>query len=133
MRRGLNSLDCDDSARSRSPNAARHRQGFSDPARYSFALGGKDAHPFPVPLKTYDETIDVLRRSLDGARVGDREKVDGLRRLNEFVRQVHNRMQPVVDFQAAIAHERAISPALGGRSVMDHKKSTRRGVQLRLF
>src|SRR5688572_23634639 len=106
---------------------------FSDPARFSFALGGKDAHPFPVPLKTYDETIDVLRRSLDGARVGDREKVDGLRRLNEFVRQVHNRMQPVVDFQAAIAHERAISPALGGRSVMDHKKSTRRGVQLRLF
>jgi len=106
---------------------------FSDPARFSFALGGKDAHPFPVPLKTYDETIDVLRRSLDGARVGDREKLDGLRRLNEFVRQVHNRMQPVVDFQAAIAHERAISPALGGRSVMDHKKSTRRGVQLRLF
>ena len=106
---------------------------FSDPARFSFALGGKDGHPFPVPLKTYDETIDVLRRSLDGARVGGREKLDGLRRLNEFVRQVQNHMQPVVDFQAAIAYERAISPTLGGRSVMDDKKSTGRGVQLKLF
>ena len=106
---------------------------FSDPARFSFALGGKDGHPFPVPLKTYDETIDVLRRSLDGARVGGREKLDGLRKLNEFVRQVQNRMQPVVDFQAAIAYERAISPTLGGRSVMDDKKSTGRGVQLKLF
>ena len=38
---------------------------FSDPARFSFALGGKDGHPFPVPLKTYDETITILRRSLD--------------------------------------------------------------------
>ena len=41
---------------------------FSDPARFSFAHGGKDGHPFPVPLKTYDESIDVLRRSLDAAR-----------------------------------------------------------------
>ena len=40
---------------------------FSDPARYSFALGGKDGHPFPVPLRTYDESIDVLRRSLVAA------------------------------------------------------------------
>src|SRR6185436_6453957 len=43
---------------------------FSDPARFSFAHGGKDGHPFPVPLKTYDESIAVLRRSLDAARVG---------------------------------------------------------------
>ncbi len=57
---------------------------FSDPARFSFALGGKDGHPFPVPLKTYDETIDILRRSLDAAKVGDAEKVDG----HETARQV---------------------------------------------
>jgi len=42
---------------------------FSDPARYSFALGGKDGHPFPVPLRTYDESIDVLRRSLEVAKI----------------------------------------------------------------
>src|SRR6185312_13511158 len=57
---------------------------FSDPARYSFALGGKDRYPFPVPLKTYDESIDVLRRSLDAARVGDTEKIDGMKRLEKF-------------------------------------------------
>ena len=40
---------------------------FSDPARFSFAHGGKDRHPFPVPLKTYDETIGVLRRGLEAS------------------------------------------------------------------
>ncbi len=48
---------------------------FSDPARFSFALGGKDGHPFPVPLQTYDESIAVLRRSLDRARLDGPEKV----------------------------------------------------------
>ena len=43
---------------------------FSDPARFSFAHGGKDGHPFPVPLKTYDESLGVLRRSLESARLG---------------------------------------------------------------
>ena len=59
---------------------------FTDPARFSFAHGGKDGHPFPVPLKTYDESLSVLRRSLDAARIGDTEKADGFRRLNQFVR-----------------------------------------------
>ncbi len=64
---------------------------FSDPARFSFALGGKDGHPFPVPLKTYDETIDILRRSLDAAKMGDTEKIDGMKRLDTFVRSVEQR------------------------------------------
>src|SRR6202000_1145996 len=54
---------------------------FSDPARYSFALGGKDGHPFPVPLHVYDESIDVLRRSLDAAKVDGGDKLEGFRRL----------------------------------------------------
>src|SRR5258705_10607534 len=53
---------------------------FSDPARFSFALGGKDRHPFPVPLKTYDESINVLLSSLDLAQLGDSEKHDGVSR-----------------------------------------------------
>ena len=61
---------------------------FSDPARFSFALGGKDGHPFPVPLKTYDETIHVLRRSLEAAKIGNTDKIDGLRRLDRFVQAV---------------------------------------------
>src|SRR5262252_2816698 len=58
---------------------------FSDPARFSFAHGGKDGHPFPVPLKTYDESLNFLRTSLDRAKIGDTEKLDGFRRLNAFV------------------------------------------------
>jgi hypothetical protein len=43
---------------------------FTDPARFSFAHGGKDGHPFPVPLKIYDESLAVLRQSLEAARLG---------------------------------------------------------------
>ena len=52
---------------------------FSDPARFSFAHGGKDGHPFPVPLTIYDESIAILRRGLDAAKLGDRDKLDGMR------------------------------------------------------
>lgn len=76
---------------------------FSDPARFSFALGGKDGHPFPVPLNTYDESIAVLRRSLDAARLERTEKIDGFRRLDQFVRQIESRAAPRTDFQNAIA------------------------------
>jgi len=92
---------------------------FSDPARFSFAHGGKDGHPFPVPLKTYDESIGVLRRSLDEARLGDTDKMDGMKRLDRFVRGVEERFTPQANFEAAIAHERAIAPSLGGRTALD--------------
>jgi hypothetical protein len=94
---------------------------FSDPARFSFALGGKDRHPFPVPLKTYDESLDFLRKSLDQAKVGGQEKLDGFRRLERFVRSVETTRKPLADFNAVIAHENAISPSLDGRSVFDDK------------
>ena len=94
---------------------------FSDPARFSFAHGGKDRHPFPVPLKTYDESLNFLRGSLDAARLGDKDKLDGFRRLDRFVRAVETRFEPEADFKAVIAHEEAISPSLDGRSVFDDK------------
>src|SRR6266480_4159472 len=67
---------------------------FDDPARFSFAHGGKDGHPFKVPLRTYDASLDFLRNSLDRARVGDREKLDGFRRLNRFVRNIETGLAP---------------------------------------
>ena len=96
---------------------------FNDPARFSFAHGGKDRHPFPVPVKTYDQSLDFLRRSLDAARVGDREKLDGFRRLERFARSVETHLKPEADFEAVIAHENRISRSLGGRSVFDDKPS----------
>jgi len=104
---------------------------FSDPARFSFALGGKDGHPFPVPLKTYDESIGVLRRSLDKAKVDGGEKLEGFRRLDRFVRVVEERVRPKADFDAVIRHERAISPSIGGRSIKTDKARPTR--QLSLF
>jgi hypothetical protein len=98
---------------------------FRDPARFSFAHGGKDGHPFPVPLKTYDESLAILRNALDSARAGDREKLDGMRRLDQFVRAVEARREPEADFDAVVQHERAISRQLGGRTVMDDRRRGR--------
>ena len=95
---------------------------FSDPARFSFALGGKDGHPFPVPLKTYDASISVLRRALDAAKLGHTEKVDGFRRLDQFVRMIEERTSPTVDFSEAVAREHAISKYLDGRTVFDDRQ-----------
>jgi hypothetical protein len=111
---------------------------FDDPARFSFAHGGKDGHPFPVPLKVYDESIGVLRRALDAAALGHSEKLDGFRRLDAFTRAVEAGRTPEADVNAAIEYERRIAPALGGRTVFDDPPRARvkpgqaRG-QLRLF
>jgi uncharacterized protein len=104
---------------------------FSDPARFSFAHGGKDGHPFPVPLKTYDQSMSVLRNALDRAKLGNADKLEGFRRLDGFVRTIERNAAPEADTARVIAHEREISPALGGRTVLDDRK--RRSGQMRLF
>ena len=110
---------------------------FEDPARFSFAHGGKDGHPFPVPLKVYDESIAVLRRALDAARLGRSEKLGGFARLDRFTRAIERRLRPEADIQATIAHERAVAKAFGGRTVFDDKRRaddrSKAGGQLSLF
>lgn len=101
---------------------------FSDPARFSFAHGGKDGHPFPVPLKTYDESLAILRRSLEAARLGHTEKVEGFKRLDRLTRTVEEDRQPLADFSAAIEHERRISASVGGRTVFDDRRE-RKGMK----
>jgi hypothetical protein len=107
---------------------------FSDPARFSFAHGGKDGHPFPVPLQTYDTSIAVLRRALDAARVGDPERLEGMRRLDGFVRAVERRCELEADFDGIVAHERRTSAEWGGRTVFDSGPAARSAPrQLPLF
>lgn len=109
---------------------------FDDPARVSFAHGGKDGHPFSVPLKSYDETLAILRRSLAAARIGNPEKVDGFRGLDRLTRAVEHGYEPVANFERTLAHEDAISPAIGGRTVFDdprRRKEPRTAAQLSLF
>ncbi len=95
---------------------------FNDPARFAFAHGGKDGHPHPVPLKTYDESLNFLRKSLDEAKLGHTDKVDGFKRLDRFVRLVETKLKPDADFKALVNHEIAISPSIGGRTVFDDKR-----------
>lgn len=110
---------------------------FADPARFSFAHGGKDGHPFPVPLKTYDESLAVLRGALDAANLGYTEKLHGFRRLDKLTRAVEQQHDPLADFSAATEHEHAISESVGGRTVFDDgavsRKKVERSPQLSLF
>ena len=89
---------------------------FSDPARFSLAHGGKDRHPYPVPIKVYDETIRVLKSAVQSAKLGRDEEMQALKRLDDQARKLERSVQgPSLD--AFIAGERAASPELDGRSV----------------
>jgi hypothetical protein len=72
-------------------------------------------------LKTYDESLNFLRTSLEAARLGDKEKLEGFRRLERFVRTIETELKPEADFDAIVAHEETISPSLDGRSVFNDK------------
>src|SRR5271168_443356 len=89
---------------------------FTDPARFSFAHGGKDRHPFPVPLKVYDETISVMKAAVQKAKLGQDDRLGAIKRLDEQARRVERRAAgpPVPD---VIVEERRLSHSYGGRSV----------------
>lgn len=57
---------------------------YRDPARFSFAHGGKDGTPFPVDKKTYDKTIDVMENAINSAKIGNQAKMDAIRRLVKY-------------------------------------------------
>src|SRR5262245_3767276 len=82
---------------------------FDDPARFAFAHGGKDGHPFPVPLHVYDKSIAVLRRALDASKVGRTDKLEAVARLDRFTRAIEHQLNPVADVDGAIANERGTS------------------------
>jgi hypothetical protein len=91
---------------------------FTDPARFSLAHGGKDGHPFPVPLTVYDETLRVLKQAVGQARLGRTEKLDTLRRLDGHARRLERGARGPT-LERYVASERARSRALGGRTVFD--------------
>lgn len=89
---------------------------FSDPARFSIAHGGKDRHPFPVPIKVYDRTIDTLKRAVAKAKLGHAEELAAIRRLDDQARRLE-RHATGPSVEVLLAEERARSHAYGGRSV----------------
>jgi hypothetical protein len=96
-------------------HGAPHR--FQDPARFSLAHGGKDRHPYPVPLKVYDETIGVLKQAIGKARIGKTEQIDAIRRLDAQARRLE-RTATGPSLEAFVAGEIRASPSLDGRSVL---------------
>jgi hypothetical protein len=61
------------------------KASFRDPARFSFAHGGKDGHPYPVDRQTYDQSIHLLREAIQRAKLGERDRLDAIKRLNQLV------------------------------------------------
>ena len=100
-------------------HGAPHR--FADPARFSLAHGGKDRHPYPVPLKVYDETIRVLKSAVQTAKLGQTEQMQALRRLDDQARLLE-RTATGPSLEVFIAGERRRSPSLDGRSVFGWEK-----------
>jgi hypothetical protein len=89
---------------------------FSDPARFSLAHGGKDGHPFPVPLKVYERTLGVMRDALVRAKLGNTERVEALRRL-ALQAQALERSARGPSFDDFVGQERAASHDYAGRTV----------------
>jgi hypothetical protein len=89
---------------------------FSDPARFSLAHGGKDGHPFPVPIKVFDQTIRVLKSAVARAKLGSTESLAAIQRLDAQARTLELRATGP-SFAAFIAAERDKAPSVGGRTV----------------
>ena len=89
---------------------------FSDPGRFSLAHGGKDRHPFPVPLKVYDETIKIMKSAVSKGKLGHTEELEALRRLDEQARRLEHYVTGP-DLKEIVAGEFRRSSSLGGRSV----------------
>ena len=108
---------------------------FSDPARYSFAHGGKDGHPFPIPLKVYDETIGVLKTSIEKAKLGMNEKQKAIQQLSVLAQQVEKAFIPKPFFDDVLAKEREDSYKYGGMTVKGKAKRSKSSQhkQLKLF
>lgn len=113
---------------------------FSDPARFSFAHGGKDGHPFPVPTSVYDETVEVFDKAIRQARLGDKEKSDALKNLSKISQEMEKGYTPNNYFDDWVQHERDTSYKYGGKTVFgDAKKPLKKedkgkgGIQLSLW
>lgn len=107
---------------------------FTDPARFSFAHGGKDGHPFPVPTKVYDETIKILQTAVHKAKLGTTDKTAAIKKLHEITSRAEKDFIPNNNFEALINKERNNSWKYGGKTVFgDAKRPKQKDVQLKLF
>jgi hypothetical protein len=100
-------------------HGARYR--FQDPARFSLAHGGKDRHPFPVPIRVYDETIRVMKSAVQKAKLGREEELTALKRLDAEARKLE-RIADGPSLQTFVASEKLKSHAFEGCSVFGFER-----------
>lgn len=106
---------------------------FRDPARFSFAHGGKDGHPFPVPTRVYDETISQLKQAIHKARLGHTEKKEAFRALSKAAENAEKDfVADENEFENLVEKERRESWKYNGRTVTG-KSQPPSDIQLRLF
>ncbi len=107
---------------------------FKDPARFSFAHGGKDGHPFPVPLNVYDETISTLKVAIDKAKIGNTDRQQAIKSLSELAMKAEKNFIPNADLQKVIEKEREDSWKHGGQTVFGKSKPPlKKDQQLKLW
>lgn len=91
---------------------------FDDPARFSFAVGGKDGRPHPIDTEAFDETVEMLRNSVDKSRMGDKDKSDALKRLHDISVDGESKGTPIEFLQDLIEHEWNHAESNGGKTFM---------------
>lgn len=108
---------------------------FTDPARFSFAHGGKDGHPFPVPTKVYDESLGIIKKGIEKSKLGNSDKLKTLNKLHQMIAETEKGFTPDFDIQEVIEEERQNSWRFGGKTVFGdaQKPSPPKPIQLSLF
>ena len=108
---------------------------FKDPARFSFAHGGKDGHPFPVPLKIYDETISILQKGVEKSKLGNSDQLKTVEKLHRMMAKAEEHFEPNFDINDVIEEERKHSWKYGGKTVFGdaEKPKGNTAIQLSLF
>jgi hypothetical protein len=107
---------------------------FEDPARFSFAHGGKDGHPFPVPTKVYDETIHHMKEAISRAKLGFTDKSAAIKNLSLVSQMLEENFTAQDNFDKLVGQERANSYRYGGRTVYGKSLPPKNdAAQLRLF
>ena len=105
---------------------------FTDPARFSFANGGKDGHPFPVPVNVYDETLRVLSNAISKAKIGQTDRLHAIQKLSELSYKAEKDFTPNGNFGELVEKERNESWKYGGKTIFGDEKPPEGG-QLNLF
>jgi hypothetical protein len=95
---------------------------FEDPARFSFAIGGKDGRPHPIDTKAMDETIDMLQNSVEKAKMGDKEKSRAIKRLHRACVDNEKGASPISFLEDLMDYEWDHAEKNGGKTFMGDVK-----------